>query len=95
MNRYKEFEFLCGDEVWFRNHRDKNRQIVKGVITRVSLTERYDHWHYNLEASFEEYDWFNNDGRMMTSGIYLVNNEKEKKCFKSLEELNEYEKLSR
>jgi len=93
MNRSKEFEFLCGDEVWFRNRREKERKIQKGIIRRVSLTEIWQHWHYNLEASFEEYDWFKDDGSMMTTGIYLTNTEKEKQVFRSLEELNEYERL--
>lgn len=92
MNRNKEFEFLCGDEVWFRDHREKDMRVNKGIIRRVSLTEQWGTWHYNLEASFEEYNWFKDNGTMMTSGIYLVNTEKEKKAFKSLEELQEYNK---
>lgn len=90
--RLIEFEFLCGDIVWFRKHSDETNQVRSGEVVRVSLSERPgSKWHYNIEISFEEYDIFYNDGRQAKRGIHLVHSEDAKTVFKSLEELNEYE----
>jgi hypothetical protein len=89
-NRTKEFEFLCGDEVWFRDHKNEKDYIRKGIITRVSLTQRGKSWHYNLEASFEDCNWYKNDGSMTTGGVYLINTDEKKQAFRTLEELQNY-----
>jgi len=85
--RIKEFEFLCGDTVWFRNKKVINGKIIKSALTNIGKQ-----WYYNIEVEYEEYDIWYNDGRMAKRGCYLIHREDNKTVFHSLEELNKYKK---